>query len=169
MEFLQSQESLTTFEWILRAIITYIFMLITAKIMGQRSISQLRLLDFVIALIIGNIIAHPLSDSKLSFKGSIITTSVMVILYTMSIIASFKSNILRRFFDAEPLQLIENGQIIHKNLIKARITIDYLLSETRKEKIDQIQNISLALWEPDGSISFFLNPQYQTAQGRICK
>ncbi|MFF6015923.1 hypothetical protein [Lysinibacillus fusiformis] len=30
--------------------------------MGQRSISQLRLLDFAMAITLGNIIAHPLSD-----------------------------------------------------------------------------------------------------------
>lgn len=38
---------------------------IAAKIMGHRSISQLGILDFAMAITVGNIIAHPLSDEGL--------------------------------------------------------------------------------------------------------
>lgn len=70
MGFFQGQETLTSTKWILRAEIIFFFLLIVVKMMGQRSISHLRLIDFVIALVLGNIIAHPLSDEKLGMKGS---------------------------------------------------------------------------------------------------
>jgi len=73
LDFFYSQESLTAIQWILRAVISFFFLLIVTKIMGQRSLSQLRLLDFIMALSIGNIIAHPLSDQHLGMKGSMIT------------------------------------------------------------------------------------------------
>ena len=81
MDFFHGQESLTTIQWVLRAIISYFFLLFATKLMGRRSISQLRLLDFTMALILGNILAHPLSDEKLGMKGSLITTAVLVVLY----------------------------------------------------------------------------------------
>ncbi len=56
MDFFQSQETLTSIEWVLRAVVAFIFLVIVAKALGQRAISQLRLLDFVIALVIGNIL-----------------------------------------------------------------------------------------------------------------
>ncbi|CAM3985222.1 DUF421 domain-containing protein [Lederbergia lenta] len=161
MDFFHSQESLTAMQWILRAVVAYFFMLITAKLMGQRSISQLRLLDFVIALIIGNIIAHPLSDEGLGLKGSMITMSVLVVLYTSSVIVSLKSEKLRNFFDSSPLPLIKNGKILYKNLGKARITLDDLMAELRKASVEDIQKVALALWESGGTLSFFLKPQYQ--------
>lgn len=129
--------------------------------MGQRSISQLRLLDFVMALIIGNIIAHPLSDPELGFKGSMITMIVLVFLYVMGIFLSLKWSKFRTFVEAPSFPLIENGEIIYKSLSKARISIDVLLSELRKEKIEDLKKVSLAIWEPDGTTSFFINPQYQ--------
>ncbi len=116
MDFFNSQETLTAIQWILRAIISYFFLLLSVKLMGQRSISQLRLLDFIMALILGNILAHPLSDEQLGLKGSMITTSVLVILYIISVFASLKWGKLRRFFDSDPFPLIENGQIIYKSL-----------------------------------------------------
>lgn len=155
MDFFHGQEALTIIQWILRAIVSYFFLLFAAKIMGQRAISQLRLLDFLIALIIGNILAHPLSDEQLGLKGPLITTAVLVLLYIFCVFLSLKWGKLRSFFENSPFPLIENGQIVYKSLAKARISIDFLLSELRKEKIEDIQKVALALWEPDGTISFF--------------
>jgi len=161
MEFFHSQESLTTIQWILRAVFSFIFLLIVTKVMGERTLSRLRLIDFTIALILGNILAHPLSDEKLGMKGSLISTTVLIILYISSVFLNLKWNTFRKWFEPSPYPLIVNGQIIYKNLAKARITIDHLLSELRKEKIEAVHQIALAQWEPDGTISFFLSPQLQ--------
>ncbi|MGE6611196.1 DUF421 domain-containing protein [Peribacillus sp. NPDC076916] len=160
MDFFHSQETLTAFEWTLRAIISFFFLIFLVKLMGQRSISQLRLLDFIMALTIGNILARPLSDEQSGLKGSMITSFALVILYIISLFMSLKWGKLRSFFDSAPFPLIENGQIIYKSLSRARISIDDLLSELRKEKVEDIQKVSLALWEPGGTISLFLYPQY---------
>jgi uncharacterized membrane protein YcaP (DUF421 family) len=161
MDFFGGQESLNAVQWGLRAIVGFFFLALVTKIMGQRSISQLRFLDFVMALLLGNIIAHPLSDEELGLKGSMITMSVLVILYLTGVFLSLRSNTLRKIFDPPPIPLIKNGQIKYKNLNKARISVDNLLSELRKKKTEDIQKVALALWEPGGTISVFLYPQHQ--------
>ncbi len=162
LDFFYSQESLTAVQWILRAVISFFFLLVVTKIMGQRSLSQLRLLDFIMALSIGNIIAHPLSDQHLGMKGSMITIGVLVILYLILVFLSLKWLRFTKFVDPSPLPLIKNGEILYKGLTKARIPIDVLLTELRKKQIYDIQQVALALWESDGTISFFLESQYQT-------
>jgi uncharacterized membrane protein YcaP (DUF421 family) len=162
MEFIHGQESLTAIQWVLRAVVAFFFLLFAAKIMGQRSISQLRLLDFVIALMIGNIIAHPLSDEHLGLKGSMITMTVLILLYLIGVFLSLKWRIFRNFLDHHPYPLIKDSQILYKNLVKARISLDVLLSELRKQKVTNVHHVALALWEPDGNISIFLKPQHQT-------
>lgn len=162
MDFFYSQESLTALQWVLRAVISFFFLLIVTKIMGQRSLSQLRLLDFIMALSIGNIIAHPLSDQHLGMKGSMITIGVLVILYLILVFLSLKWLKFTKFIDPSPFPLIKNGEILYKGLTKARIPIDVLLTELRKKQIHDIQQVALALWESDGTISFFLESQYQT-------
>lgn len=162
LEFFSEQESLNFLQWVLRAIVAFFFLLVVAKIMGQRSISQLRLIDFMMAILIGNIIAHPLSDEQLGLSGSMITMSVLVILYTIGVYLSIKWKTLRKFLEPTPFPLIKNGQILYKGLLKARISLDILLSELRKQKVDDIDKVSLALWEPGGSLSVFLLSQYNT-------
>lgn len=161
MSFFYSQESLTIFEWILRGILAYVILLIAVKILGQRSISQLRLLDFIIAITLGNILAHPLSDEGLGMTGSITTTSVLAVMYILSLMLTLKSKVFEKFLCPAPIPIVKNGEIIYKNLVKARITLDFLLSELRLEKIEDIKKVAVALWEPGGRISVFLNTAYQ--------
>ncbi|MBS4539381.1 DUF421 domain-containing protein [Clostridium sp. D2Q-11] len=162
MNFFYGQESLTIIQWILRGVIAYLVLLLAVKILGQRSISQLRLLDFIIAITLGNILAHPLSDEGLGMVGSITTTAVLVIMYIFSLNLTLKFRVIEKFFSPAPLPIIRNGEIIYKNLIKAKISLDFLLSELRVEKIDDIKKIAIALWEPGGRISVFLDSSYQS-------
>jgi uncharacterized membrane protein YcaP (DUF421 family) len=160
MDFFQSQETLTSIEWILRAVVAFVFLVIVAKAMGQRAISQLRLLDFVIALVIGNIIAHPLSDENLGLKGSVISTTVLVSLYLGGVFLILKWPWFRKLVTAPPINLVKDGEIIYKGLKKARISIDVLLEELREDKVEDVKKVALAIWEADGKISVFLDPKY---------
>lgn len=160
VDFFAGQESLTIFDWILRAVVSFIFLLLVVKLMGQRSISQLRLLDFIIALTLGNIIAHPLSDEELGLKGSMITTIVLIMLYAAATWLSLKLPLFKHYLDPRPIELIKNGQILFHNLSAARISIEFLFSELRKEKVEDIQKVTLALWEPGGTISVFMQTSY---------
>lgn len=162
LDFYKSQESLTVVEWILRSAASFVFLLLAARLMGQRSISQLRFLDFIIALTLGNIIAHPLSDEKLGLTGSMITTVVLILLYIAATWMGLKWPLFKRYLDPSPITLIKNGQIQFHNLSSARISIEFLFSELRKEKVADIQKVSMAIWEPGGTISVFMNAPYQS-------
>ncbi|WHX47038.1 DUF421 domain-containing protein [Paenibacillus woosongensis] len=161
MDFFHGKEALTALEWILRGSVSFAFLLIIAKFMGQRSISQLRLLDFIVALTLGNIIAHPLSDQKIGLQGSFISTATLTVLYIAGTWLSLKWPRFNRFLHPEPITLIQNGQIQFHHLAKARISADFLFSELRKEKVEDIQKVSLALWEPGGIVSVFMDTPYQ--------
>lgn len=161
MDFLYGQETLSTIDWILRAIIAFFFLLAVAKILGQRSLSQLRVLDFAITLVVGNIIAHPLSDEKLGLEGSIITTLVLLVLYLSCVFITLKFPFLRRLINHSPITIVRNGEILYKELIKSRISIDVLLEELREKKVEDVKKVALATWEPNGKISVFLYPEYE--------
>lgn len=161
LSFFYSQESLNITQWILRGILAYFILLIGVKLLGQRSISQMRLLDFIIAITLGNILAHPLSDEGLGMTGSITTTYVLISLYLLSLLLSLKYPLFEKFFSPAPIPVIKNGKIIYKNLVKAKITLDYLLSELRLEQVVNIDEIAVAFWEPGGKISVFIDVPYQ--------
>ncbi|PMC39098.1 hypothetical protein CJ195_03925 [Bacillus sp. UMB0899] len=161
MDFFSSQDTLTWFEWVLRAIIGFIFLLIIARTLGQRTISQLRILDFVIALVIGNIIAHPLSDQHLGLKGSIITTTVLMVLYISGVYMLLKWPWFRKLVNSPPVTIVKDGEIRYEGLKKARISLDVLLEELRENQIEDVKKVVLATWEANGKVSYLLDPKYQ--------
>jgi uncharacterized membrane protein YcaP (DUF421 family) len=161
MDFFHGQETLTAIQWVLRGIIAFIFIVVIGKALGQRTISQLRLLDFVIALVIGNIIAHPLSDEKLGMEGSMITTVVLSVLYLCSIFTILKFPTLRRIINHKAVTVVKDGKILSEGLKRARISIDILLEELREEKVEDVKKVALAIWEADGKMSVFLDPKYE--------
>lgn len=161
MDFFHRQETLSLIEWMLRAAVTFFFLLAVAKALGQRAISQLRVIDFAIVLVIGNIVAHPLSDEGLGLKGSFITTMVLLVLYLAGIFMILKWPWFRELVNHAPITIIQNGEILYTGLRKARISLDVLLEELREEKVDDVKKVALAIWEADGKISFFLDPKYE--------
>ncbi|OZB95441.1 hypothetical protein CJP46_17440 [Paenibacillus sp. XY044] len=161
MDFFKGQESLTVLEWILRSIVGFIILIIAAKMMGQRSISGLRFLDFIIALTLGNIIAHPLSDEHLGLKGAVTSTFSIVIFYIAAIWLSLKIPVIKQFFDPPATPLIMDGKLNYRNLSKAKLSIEFLYAELRKSNVEDISKVAFAAWEPGGTLSVFLNTAYQ--------
>ncbi|KFN02932.1 DUF421 domain-containing protein [Bacillus clarus] len=162
MYIFEGAKNLSTSEWIVRAIIAYIFLILVAKAMGQRSIAQLRFLDVVLVLLLGGNISNALSDEKVGLFGSMLTTFILVVLHIISSVLMLKWDRWRRFLEPAPIILIHNGAIDFSNLKKARITVEYLFSELRIQNVSDIETIKLALWEASGVISIFQYPEYET-------
>lgn len=169
MRLFEGAHHLSNFEWVLRAILAYIFLVIVAKAMGQRSIAQLRFLDVVLVLLLGGNISNGLSDEKVGLHGSMITTLVLVVLHVVSSILTLKWDRWRRFLEPAPIILIHNGSVHFDNLKKARITIEYLFSELRLQGITDIQTVKLALWEASGVVSVFQYAAYETVSRKDMK
>ncbi|MGG2095541.1 DUF421 domain-containing protein [Bacillus sp. S13(2024)] len=156
-------------EWMLRAILAYMFLIIVAKAMGQRSIAQLRFLDLVLVLLLGGNISNALSDERVGLLGSLITTFVLVVLHIVSSILTLKVDWWRRFLEPAPIILIHNGSVQFNNLKKARITVEYLFSELRLQGITDIQTVKLALWEASGVVSVFQYAAHETISRKDMK
>jgi uncharacterized membrane protein YcaP (DUF421 family) len=163
LSFFQSHASLSVAEWALRGLVGYVFLLVVARFMGQRSIGQLRLLDFVTALILGNILAHPLSDAKLNLLGPMITTVVVISLHVVGARLTLTSDVFRRFLEPPPVVVVRNGHLSAAGLRRARLSLDSLLSELRKAGVGDPSKVALALWEPGGAVSVFWQSPFAPA------
>ena len=169
MHILNGAHHLSYIEWMIRAIIAYIFLIFVAKAMGQRSIAQLRFLDVVLVLLLEGNLSNALSDERVGLLGSMITTCMLIVLYIVSSILALKWDRWRRFLEPSPIILIHNGSIDFNNLKKARITVEYLFSELRLQSASDIKTIRLALWEASGVVSVFQYPEYETVSRQDMK
>lgn len=90
------------------------------------------------------------------------TTFALVVMYILSLLLKLKFKRVKKFLSPAPIPIVKNGEIIYKNLVKAKIPLDFLLSKLRLQQIADIKKVAAAFWEPGGKISVFLVSSHQT-------
>jgi uncharacterized membrane protein YcaP (DUF421 family) len=88
-------------------------------------------------------------------EGSVIASVVLVVMYLRGIFGIFKFPALRKILNSSPIIIVHEGEILHKGLNKARISIDVLLEELREEKVEDVKKVALAIWEADERFQYF--------------
>jgi len=153
VEFWKSQESLIYYQWIARAIVMFFWLVLMTKIMGQRQIGRLTLLDFIIGITIGSITAGSLNNSRSSLVSVLLTIGTLTGIDVFLTYISLKNAKFRRIFQGEPKILIKNGKLLEDTMRKAKINLDDLLMELRLKKLANLADTEFAILEPNGKIS----------------
>ena len=159
MDFRQGQPALTILEWVLRAVVTFWWLLLVTKLMGQREIGRLTLFDFIIAITIGSVAAAPLANNTVTLIGSLITIAALGSVNILTSYFALKNPYFRRVVQDEPLVIIQNGQILEDTMRKARLNLDDLLTELRLKQYPNIHDVEFAFLESNGRISVI--PKFQ--------
>jgi uncharacterized membrane protein YcaP (DUF421 family) len=121
--------------------------------MGNREMSQLSMFDFISSIALGSIageMAVMSTDSIIEPLLSMIIFAVMTIAISYS---TCKSIYLRRFFEGQAILLYQNGQIFEKNLLKAKLDIDELLSVCRISGYYDLEEVHTIYLETNGKVS----------------
>lgn len=141
-------------ELVFSAVLSLVVLFVLTKIMGYRQISQMSFFDYVVGITIGSIAAEMATDLDLHIWQPVLA---MVIYGATAIILNLvaeKSIKARRFFTGVPVVLIQNGDIIPKNLKKVHYDINDLLSDARADGYFNISDIQFAVMENTGKVSF---------------
>ena len=139
---------------LLNSALSVLSLFILSKLLGKKQIAQLDFNDYVIGISIGSIAAEWSTDAKTPMYHYLIG---MGIFFLFSIIISFlerKTAILKKIFKGKPIILIADGKIDYKMLVKSGLDINDVLGLARNKGYFDIQNISYAIFETNGEISF---------------
>jgi len=145
-----------------RSVVTYFSLVMLARIMGRKQISQLTYFDYVVGITIGSIASVASLDKSVNmYEGlfCIIIWSVLTILISEITLKNIK---LRLLIDSEPLLIIDKGKVIYKNMKKARYNIGDLLMQLRVKDIFYITDVEIAILEPDGKLSVLKKSEHTT-------
>jgi uncharacterized membrane protein YcaP (DUF421 family) len=137
-----------------RATIGFVFVFLLTRLIGRRELSSLQPFDLILLIVIGDLIQQGVTQNDLSVTGLVLAAGVFAF-WTLSVsYMGFKFPRLRPFFETEPLVLVEDGQVIEKNLRKERMTPEEIASEARLQQITSLDDVQWAVLESGGRISF---------------
>ena len=139
---------------VLRAIIIYVLVFVFTRALGRRELSTLQPFDFILLVVIGDLIQSGVTQNDLSVTGVLIVVCTIGILQVIFSYLSFRFRRVRPLLQGEPIVLVENGQLIDRNMRRERLTIDDLAEKARLNEIASIDEVKWAVLETNGDISF---------------
>jgi uncharacterized membrane protein YcaP (DUF421 family) len=139
---------------VLRAIIIYVLVFAFTRALGRRELSTLQPFDFILLVVIGDLIQSGVTQSDLSVTGVLLVVCTIGILQVIFSYLSFRFRRVRPLLQGEPIVLVENGQLIDRNMRRERLTLDDLAEKARLSEIESIDEIKWAVLETNGDISF---------------
>ena len=140
---------------LVRSVVLVCFAVFSMRLMGKRQIGQLQPFELVVAIMIADIAATPMSTLDTPLWHGILPMLALVVLHQLFTLLSLKSQRLRAFFSSRPTVVIRKGKIDAKALEKLCFNLNDLLEELRSNGILTPTAVGTAIMETSGKLSVF--------------
>ena len=149
-----------------RTIALYLVLIAVIRLMGKRQIGQMEPSEFVVTMLVANLASIPMQDSGIPlFSGLVPILTVLGIELVLATV-SLKSIRFRKLLCGKPVILIENGNVLQKNLQKTRVTLDELTGHLREKDVLDLESVQYAILETNGNLSVFPYPKNRPATAK---
>ena len=145
-----------------RTLILYILIIVVLRLMGKRQVGQLQPSELVVALIIADLAAVPMSEVGIPLINGIIPIITLFIMEELLSYISMKSERARGLISGKPSILIERGTIIEDELRRIRYNINDLLEQLRLKNFSNVEDVNYAILETSGQLSVIPKEEKKT-------
>jgi len=150
-------------EMILRTTLSFFGILILARIIGKKQLSQLTFFHYITGITFGSIAAEISAHEETIFWDGFFSLIWWTILTLLISYISIKSSKARVLFDDRPTILIQNGTIVKNGMKKARLHTDELSMLLREQGIFSFEEVLHAVFETNGELSILKKPSKSPA------
>lgn len=145
--------SLSPLNFIIRAAVIYIAVLLLLRIAGKRQMGQMSPTEFVAILLISNAVQNSMNGGDNSLTGGLLLATVLISLSWIVSFLSYRSKTFSALFEGTPRLLIHKGRVVKDSLKHERLTISELTTLLRKQGFHSYSEIHSAVLEADGTLS----------------
>src|SRR3954468_16358811 len=138
---------------VFRATAIFFFVYLVTRVISRRELASLEPFDFILLIVIGDLIQQGVTQSDYSVTGAITVIATFAALTVLVSYANFKFRRLRLVLDGQPIVLVLDGEVIDGNMRRERMTRDELEAEIRLQQVASISDVRLAVLETGGALS----------------
>src|SRR6267378_5063277 len=106
--------SLVWWEFVLRGIIIYFFLIALLRLTGKRQVGQLSPFDLVLLLVLSNAVQNAMNGGENSVTGGLISAGTLIAVNYVMGWVTYKSKKIEELVEGRPEILIHNGQLFTK-------------------------------------------------------
>lgn len=142
------------FSLIWKTIVIFFAGKLILRLGGRKSISQMTITQTIVMVGIGSLLIQPIAEKGI--WGTLMIAFLFTMLMVLSEYLEIKFDLLESLFSGKAVVVIENGEIILKNLKKLRLTVDRLETRLRQNGVSSIKDVKTATIEVSGQIGYEL-------------
>ena len=139
---------------VLRAAIAFFFIFLLMRIVGRRELSSLEPFDLILLIVLGDLVQQGITQSDYSVTGLILAAGTISLLTVAVSYVSFRFPRTRPLLEGQPLVVIQDGEVLENNIRRERLTREELAEAARLQQISSLKDVSWAILEKSGQISF---------------
>ena len=139
---------------VIRAAVVFFLILIVTRAAGRRELSSLQPFDLILLIVLGDLVQQGVTQSDYSLTGVVLAISTFAVLTVALSYASFRFPGLRPLLDGEPVIIVQDGELIERNLRRERLTAEEVAEEARQQQFVSLAEVQWAVLESNGKISF---------------
>ena len=149
-------------EFILRGLIVYVFLICLLRMTGRRQIGQLAPFDLVLLLVLSNAVQNSMNGGDNSVIGGLISATTLVGVNWVVAYLTFRSKRLEQGVESRPRVIIHNGHVYRDVMSQERLTQSELEAALRTAGCASIHDVHFAVLENNGQISVRVRDRMQT-------
>lgn len=145
--------ALPYWEFIVRGVAVYLFLLVLLRVTGKRQVGQLSPFDLVLLLVLSNAVQNSMNGGDNSLVGGMVSAATLVALNFLLGFITLRSKKLEALIEGRPQVLIHNGQLFEDVLASAMLTHHELQAALRQAGCSSVNEVRTAVLETNGGIS----------------
>ncbi|MDD2447391.1 MAG: DUF421 domain-containing protein [Tissierellia bacterium] len=138
---------------ILKPTIAFFLLLLLARLLGKKQMSQMTFFNYVTGITIGSLAANIISFDDGTIWDEVIGLIWWCLLTAILSYITLKSAKLRVIIDGQPVILIKNGRFQESSLKSTKMSIEDITMMLREQSIFSIKEIDYSILEPNGKLS----------------
>jgi uncharacterized membrane protein YcaP (DUF421 family) len=139
---------------VLRAVVVFAFVLLLTRVIGKRELGSLEPFDLILLIVLGDALQQGLTQDDYSLTGAVLVVGTLALLQVFVSWLSYRFPRARPILEGEPLIIVQDGQVIERNLKRERLTVEEVAEEARRQQIAHLEDVKFAVLETAGTISF---------------
>lgn len=140
-------------EFVLRGLLVYGFLLITLRLTGKRQVGQLAPFDLVLLLVLSNAVQNSMNAGDNTVAAGYLLVATLLTINAFMGWLTWRSKRAENFLDGRPQILVHNGVMDERILASERITQHELMASVRQAGLTDLADVRLAILENNGQIN----------------
>lgn len=148
--------SVPWWEFALRGVIVYLFLLVFLRLTGRRQTGQYAPFDLVLLLILSNAVQNSMNAGDNSLVGGLICAATLLLCHALLAQLTYRYERVAAWVDGTPQVLVQAGQVDLRCMPRELLTADDLAAALRAGGSLHLHEVERATLETNGTITVVL-------------